>query len=387
MRYSMNEFVRDVFILPASKAGSYIIYSPLRGMSFWANKKAANVLRNYFENGIEIPKIYPKLCSHAEEINRTALQMPMNRNLNANSNKAVFILSQKCNLACSYCYAKTTRSQNTINSEKIKTVADYILFNKSKETKRFSFIGGGEPTLDWDLFAWAVNYIKNNNQNQKLHLGLTTNATLLNEQKIEWLKNNDIHVGVSFDILPEIQNKQRPFNGKSKNSFEIVDKNFKMLVKNKLATRIRSTITSDSVASMPEMVQFTASNYPEIKKLHFEPVTDPKHITKDFYSKYIEYFFASMDYGKTKGIEVYNSITNSVYKIQSKFCGGEFCVTPKGEIVTCHRVSSEEDEMFKNFYYGKISGIVEIEDKDLENASNVSNAKTSQCENCFAKWH
>jgi hypothetical protein len=27
----------------ASKAGGYVIYSPLRGVAFWANKKAADV--------------------------------------------------------------------------------------------------------------------------------------------------------------------------------------------------------------------------------------------------------------------------------------------------------------------------------------------------------
>jgi radical SAM protein with 4Fe4S-binding SPASM domain len=381
----MTELKNEVFILPTSNEDRFIIYFPLRSVSFLANEKAADIIQNYLMKGIDIPQEHKKLHKHIEDINKIVAITPKERKID--TNKAVFILSQKCNLACNYCYAQDARSQDTISNENIKTVVDYIFSNRSNDTKEFSFIGGGEPTIDWDLLVWAIEYIKDNCKNQKIYIGLTTNATLLNETKILWLKNNNINVGVSFDILPEIQNKQRPFPDKSKNSFEIVDKNFKLLVNSGLTTRIRSTITDDSVTLMPEMVRFVVDNYPQIKRLHFEPVTDPKHDMKDFYDKYIEYFFISRNFGKTKGIDVYNSIVNSARKIQTKFCSGEFCITPRGEIVSCHRVSATENLKFDDFYYGKVGSSVEIEKLKLEHITNVSNNKTPQCVNCFAKWH
>jgi uncharacterized protein len=47
------------------------------------------------------------------------------------------------------------------------------------------------------------------------HFGMTTNASLLSEQRIAFLKAENIHPLISFDGSPEIQNRQRPFkNGK-----------------------------------------------------------------------------------------------------------------------------------------------------------------------------
>jgi len=377
----------DIFVLPTSNEDKYIIYSPLRGISFWANKKAAAIVQNYIEKGIEIPTEHTTLHKYIEDMKVMSVKEPTRKTAKKTTNDAVFVLSQKCNLACSYCYALSTRSQNTLCKEKIKTVVDFVLSNPSDGKKSFSFIGGGEPTVDWDLFVWAIEYIKSKSQNQKLSLGITTNATLLDEKRVLWLKDKDIGVGISFDILPEIQNKQRPFPDKSKNSFDVVDKNIRLLIENERTKRIRSTITSDSVTLMPKMVQFVIDNYPQIKKLHFEPVTDPREDLKDYYGKFVEYFFPARNIGAANGVNVYNSMTNCANRVQTRFCAGEFCVTPRGEIVTCHRVSSDDDENFKNFCYGEIGDTIEINDNAAEYVDSVADAKMPRCKSCFAKWH
>jgi radical SAM protein with 4Fe4S-binding SPASM domain len=102
---------------------------------------------------------------------------------------------------------------------------------------------------------------------------------------------------------------------------------------------------------------------------------------------FITNFFKARDVGKKKGIGVHNSISNSLNRIKYRFCNGEFCVTPTGDIVSCHRVSSEKEKTFGIFCYGNITDEIHIDNDKLEKVLKVANAKIKDCENCFAKWH
>jgi radical SAM protein with 4Fe4S-binding SPASM domain len=383
---AINRKIEDIYVIPSSQENRYIIYSPLRGMSFFANPKAMEIINNYLITGEDIPKEHLKLHEHFRKLEAMKISVPKEYKLkDCLGNHAVFLLSQKCNLACSYCYAKDDRSQDTLDRDRIKTVVDYILSVPSDKIKSFSFMGGGEPTVTWDLFTWSVGYIKNAADNQKIHIGLTTNATLLDKKRILWLKQNEIRVGISFDILPEVQNTQRAFPNPAKNSFDIVDRNIKSLINNGFSVHVRATITNGNVMLMPEMVQYVIEHYPQIKRLHLEQVTDAEQNSAGFYGKYITYFFKAKQLGMTKGIDIYNSIVNSLNGIRTRFCEGELCITPNGEIVSCHRISSRENKKFNDFCYGLVRDKMQISETDLQRIDSI--VKPPECSICFARWH
>lgn len=138
-------------------------------------------------------------------------------------------------------------------------------------------MGGGEPTLTWDLLTWSVEYIKQKNKQHgfDVFIGLTTNGSLLNShERISWVKCNLSSVAISFEIIPDIQNKLRPLKASSEGSFNIVDKAIKSMIEEGIRFKLRSTITKDSVGRMMEMLDFVQRNYPSVKELHFEPVCD-----------------------------------------------------------------------------------------------------------------
>ncbi|GHV92795.1 Cys-rich peptide radical SAM maturase CcpM [Spirochaetia bacterium] len=382
----MDDLYRDIFILESSIKDRFIIYSPLNGMSFFANTKAVGIINNYL-NGQGISSEYSKLCGNIQKISMMRKTIPEKRDFKNKNLYPVFLLSQKCNLACSYCYAQNARSQDILSKDKIKKIVEYFLVNFRNNVKKFSFIGGGEPTLTWDLFKWSVNYIQGAIQKQKLNIVLTTNATLLNEERVLWLKQNDIYVFVSFDILPEIQNKQRSFVDKNKYSFDVVDKNIKLLINNGFIPQIRSTITGANVFLQQKMVQFVIDNYPQIKAMNFEPVMDIQHNTAEFYESYLESFFEAERIGKLNGVTVYNPIIKRLDNTRTSYCPGEFCVTPTGKITACHRVSSDLDRGFDEFCYGEVNDIVQINEKRAENIFNAHNIDGSVCSTCFAKWN
>ena len=146
--------------------------------------------------------------------------------------------------------------------------------------------------LTWGLLVWAINYIteETNKKKIKKSIGITTNATLLNEERILWLKKMNVKLCVSYDILPEIQNSQRNFSMSTLNSFDVVDKNIHLLLKHEIPFRLRSTITNKNVELMVDMVQFTVKNYPNINQLHFEPVSDTIENSNLYYEKFVKKF-------------------------------------------------------------------------------------------------
>lgn len=376
----------NLFIIPVEN-GRNIIYSPLHGAAFYASDTAATLSEAYIrgEEIIEDEENSP-LVKHIRLLEEKQVFEPQSKTINTTSSLVV-ILSQMCNLACSYCYAQDARSKDVLPQDKLKTAIDYIFDNGSKK-KHFSFIGGGEPTLTWDLLSWAITYIRSKDDGkQKAGIGITTNGTLLNDEKIDFLYKNDVRVGLSFEILPDVQGEQRCFADKKRRSFEVIDATIKKLVAKGVHISFRSTITKTNVKRLPEMVEFVIEHYPTLKRLHFEQVTSTDN-DKTFYDDFIQHFIEARKLGAANGIDVYCSGANGLNHIKTRFCGGELCITPSGDIVACHRISSPEEEAFESFSYAKVEDeIISMNLDKKEAIEKFYNAKRDACSTCFAKWH
>lgn len=379
------ELRKDLYIIPVENGN--IIYSPLRRGVFWANEQASCVVRRYLDGDSISTDKNSKVAKYIATLEDAKISEPIRKTFPL-SNHLVIILSQICNLACSYCYAQDARSQEILDKRKLEIAYNSVLANEDK-MKYFSFIGGGEPLMTWDIITWSVNYINTNKSKEdKVFYTITTNATLLSESIIQFCQDNNIHIGISFEILKSVQDNQRPFYKSTLSTFDLIHRNIKKLMRNNVSFAIRSTITDLNVALMPEMIRFIADNYPVLKKVHFEQVTDPDQNNAKFYSKFVHYFLEARKIGKEKGIEVYNSISNSILKIRERFCNGEMCITPTGSLVACHRISSVKDKCYHLFRYGQIEEqALTIDMKSYQRYINFANLKELKCESCFAYWH
>lgn len=380
------KLTNDIFIIDTQGDRS-IIYAPLRSAAFFANKNAVSIVQKYIAGeSLSNEEKSTKVWDYLQELEERKPKIPNESGINVDGNLVV-ILSQLCNLACTYCYAQESRSKEILSKGKLQQVIDYVL-SQPNRNKRFSFIGGGEPTLTWDLLEWAINYIDSSKkEGQKVRCSITTNGTLLSDEKIKFIKEHKVHIGISFEILPEIQNIQRQYTNPDLKSFDVVNATIKRLTVNNISYSFRSTITKRNVELMKEMVVFVANNYKNIKRLHFEQVTDVQDNDSIFYDDFIRNFFEAKKIGKEKNIEIYNSISNSVNSLRTRFCKGEFCVTPTGNIVSCHRVSSDKESFFDAFNFGYIDEEIHIDKMKINKVLEVANLKKEECYTCFAKWH
>lgn len=145
---------------------------------------------------------------------------------------------------------------------------------------------------------------------------------------------------------------------------------------------------------MDEMVKHVTEVFPYIKKIHFESIYplvefEPNLFDIDlFYNQFIDNFMKARAIGDSCGIEITTAVTNTLGKIKPRYCRGELCVTPIGDIVICHRSSSEKDARYQKFKYGFFTdGGISIDNAKFQKINELLNTKGTQCEECFSKWH
>ncbi len=321
-----------------------------------------------------------------------------NVSINEISQNLVLLLSNSCNLGCKYCYAQYERESGFLSKQKIKNIVNFVfkLNKNSPNIISVSFLGGGEPTLNWELLVWAIEYTKQQAAAYgiRLRIGFPTNATLLNAERIDFLAKNNVEIGVSFEPLPDIQNEQRPFVNSDSSTYNVVKRNVHLLHEKGIRTRFRSTITPQYVYRMEEMVQHVADEFPYIKKIHFEPVYPLLELETNsfdidlFYTQFTDNYMKARYIGDLYGIDITTATTNILGKIKPRYCRGELCVTPIGDIVICHRSSSEKDVRYHKFKYGYVTDEnIFIDNAKFQMVNELLNMKGTQCEECFSKWH
>ncbi len=130
-------------------------------------------------------------------------------------------ITEDCNFRCKYCsysdYYEYTRgySKKHMNFNTAKRAID-LYASLGKEGRRYNperepYIGffGGEPLLNFDLIKGCVEYIESSYE--KWHYFITTNGSLLDKDKREWLVSHDFNILVSLDGPEEEHDRNRVF--------------------------------------------------------------------------------------------------------------------------------------------------------------------------------
>ncbi len=124
---------------------------------------------------------------------------------------AMLVLTHACNLACRYCFVQQSPSRMTL--ETAKRAAEFLMENAalSGHTPEINFFGG-EPLLLWDsvikpLTLWLREEVK-----VPFMLSMTSNCTLLDDERLEFMKKHNIGLLFSIDGAEATQDYNRPFH-------------------------------------------------------------------------------------------------------------------------------------------------------------------------------
>lgn len=309
----------------------------------------------------------------------------------------VFHLVNECNLGCTYCYAgggEYGAPMKTMNEATAEKAIDFLI-EASKNAPNVSVIlFGGEPTLNWKLLTHVVEYGKKAAQaaGKRIDFSMTTNGTLLNERRINFLVEHNIGVSISMDGDESTQDTWRPFKT-GHGSYALVHKNATKLIEKHRTKPVaaRVTLTKDfpavketfshlrqmgfhevGFAPVSETDEAFILNKPELSRLldEFEELTD----------MFIEEARQDRYFGFSNLVNVLVELHTGVNK--SYGCGagiGFYAVSPSGDLFLCHRFNEQYEYKMGDIY----SGVDRVFQKTLLESLHVDNKTT--CSRCPLK--
>ncbi|MBS3060273.1 MAG: radical SAM protein [DPANN group archaeon] len=116
----------------------------------------------------------------------------------------VFHMTQNCNYKCVYCYAGAGKGASLDIKNALQMVD--VLGTQTKFKKSEIEFHGGEPLLEFEKIKQVIEYAK---KYDNIKFSMQTNGSLLDMEKLEYLTQNKVGIGVSIDGPAMIHDKQR----------------------------------------------------------------------------------------------------------------------------------------------------------------------------------
>lgn len=122
------------------------------------------------------------------------------------------VVTAYCNCRCEYCQASSCSPEDgplSMSKETAQKVVDTILQSPSSAIKiEFQ---GGEPTLNWDIVRFIVEYAESVNRRvgKRLSFVICTNLTHMNQEIIRFLNQHDVMISTSLDGPKELHDRNR----------------------------------------------------------------------------------------------------------------------------------------------------------------------------------
>ena len=163
-------------------------------------------------------------------------------------------LTDQCNLRCKYCF--TEWNPHYMSLQTAKKAIDWVYNNLQIKIKNnwiekdhyFCEVNffGGEPMLMYDsIIVPLIEYTKEKYKNS-FQFGITTNVTLLNKERLEFFKNNNVFILLSIDGDKETQDYNRPCADGS-SSYNLIKDNIQYILQYYPEITFRSTVYHETV--------------------------------------------------------------------------------------------------------------------------------------------
>lgn len=264
------------------------------------------------------------------------------------------VLNHRCNLRCRYCYTgrKFDRAMPLDVAEK---AIDFGLAHTTTGHLTLSFFGG-EPLLEIEAMEAIVPYAERRARetSHRLAFSISTNGTLLDERRLNLLRDHAFHVQVSMDGVPAAQNLTRPYED-GRPSHDDVAANLRQLVAENLLEQVVAVIDPATVLCLRASYQYFAAL--GVREIYFSPnylgnwndeaCAQFEAALRELGDAYFESFrqgqLVRLDplYGKI----VSHLIQGTTSPRRCGFGAEEMAVAPSGNIYPCDRMVRQDDNL------------------------------------------
>lgn len=323
-----------------------------------------------------------------------------------------FIVTEDCNLDCTYCYEHGKNKNNKMNKKTITKAIDrffeenffanYVQFNEINGII-LEFIGG-EPTLEVDLMDYAIDYFRIKALQKKsilaynYYISMSSNGILYRTKKMQqFVKKHGgrLSIGLTIDGNKRLHDACR-LTKDGKGSYDIVSQSVKWWVK-------QFPGASTKVTLVPENIEYLVDSIIHLNSLGikfipanvvFEDVWDIKD-ARIYYKKLKELADRIID--NNLYTKVYTTLFDEyigkpmMLSDDQNYCGGDgsmLAIGTKGQLYPCMRYAefAMSTKGREPFIIGNIEDGVKNKRQcpmlqDLEDLTRSSQS-TSECFNC-----
>jgi uncharacterized protein len=312
-------------------------------------------------------------------------------------------VTNQCNLACTYCYEYgEDKIVDTDNGRQPKfmteqTARDSVefLLREAGPTAHMTFFGG-ETLMNFPVLQSTVAYARRRaaEVGKAIDFSLTTNATLLKPEIIDFLADERIGVTISIDGPEDLQNKFRVFHS-GRGSYDVVAPKVKALLARHTSRPIGARVTLTRQTLDVTRIYRHLTEEMGFWEVGFAPVTTAPsrdhaisdggfdHLLEQFRALAADYLEASLA-NRHHGFSNVRETLQELHQGHAKAypCGagiGLLGVSTDGQVSLCHRFAGSDAHQF-----GAVDGGIDrARQAEFLDTHHVSHK--TDCASCWAR--
>lgn len=310
-------------------------------------------------------------------------------------------VAHDCNLRCKYCFADEgdyNGCRKIITAEVGKKAIDFVIKNSGPRKNIEIDLFGGEPLMAFNIIKEIVDYGREQEKlhNKVIRFTMTTNATLLNDEIMEYIDKQMGNIVLSIDGRKSVNDNVRVRVDGSGSYDKILPKIRAMVDKRDKSKQyyVRGTFTRDNTDFFEDVKHFAELGFEEVS---IEPVVLPADhelslreedlpVIFEQYDKLYEYLLEKHNADEKFKFYHFNIDLQGgpcVYKrISGCGAGHEYlAITPDGDIYPCHQFVGNEDFKMGTIFEDKIDNNI------AETFKKAHIYNKPKCKDCWARFY
>lgn len=314
---------------------------------------------------------------------------------------AYFILSEKCNFRCKYCFIKNQESSDFKSKDMTIEVAlrglDFFCDLIKKDSRQFELektivFYGGEPLMNWKvlevLLTRIEEYIQEGKLPTEMTLNMVTNGSLINNEIAQKLKNHNVQVSISIDGDAFATNASRVY-ADGRPVYQDIKRGFSICRNNGMDIGASCTLSEASIEDFDKTMSVLLDEC-KVTNLGFNlMITGGEELDQDYNERAAKFIIDAFKVFREKGVyedrimrKVGSFIESKVWPFDCGATGGnQIVIAPDGCVGICHGFLAEKKYFPTNVWDDKF----DIEnDFTYKEWSMRSPLNMEKCQNCFA---
>jgi len=317
----------------------------------------------------------------------------------------VLNVTNQCNLSCTYCYeygedkivdTKQGAQPKFMTEETARASVDFMLKESGANKVAHLTFFGGETLLNFPVLKSTVAYAKARGEElgKLVDFSLTTNATLLRPEVLDFLLENDVGITISMDGPKEVQDRFRIFPGGA-GSYDVILPKVKELLRRHRGRPVGARVTLTSAGLDIRAIYRHLTEEVGFHEVGFAPVTTSpqrEHALGDggfdaMLEQFRELAFEFRDAAVLDRPHGFSNVKDTIAEIHKGVakawpCGaglGLMGVATDGEVALCHRFAGSAEHSLGTVR----DGIDRDRQAAFLDAHHI--AEKTDCQRCWAR--